>query len=210
MTGESATASTTPAPTGVFGTKIPSAVTFAVGVLLFLLPFAELKCKAPEESETSIFNLSKLSMTFTNSGLGLAIGSDWKTNMPSAGGMFGEQGSEESWKKDMKPQEPNNYAIVALALAVAGLALSFTSGKPWAAVGLVAGVLSAGALIGLMLDLQKRSKDLVSETQNAANRSSITEGSGFVLNFTPWFYIAIIALLVAAFFSYKRMQLMKK
>lgn len=197
------------APTGVFGTNIPSAVTFAAGELLFLLPFAELKCKAPEEKQNSLFNLGQLSMSFTNTGVGLAMGSDWKANMPSIGGALGNERREENWKKDMKPQDPNSYAIVALALAAAGLALSFTSGKVWAAVSIGAGVLSAGALIGLMLNLQKKSKDLISGTQEAGDRFTMTEGSGFTLSFTPWFYVAVIALLVAAFFSYKRMQLMK-
>ncbi|MEI9910027.1 MAG: hypothetical protein WDO71_10335 [Bacteroidota bacterium] len=199
----------TPAPTGgVLGTKIPSAVTFAIGILLFLLPFAELKCKAPEEKQNSLLNLSKVSMSFTNTGLGLAFGSDWKVNMPSMGGLFNNQ-QDGQWKKDMKPQKPNYYAIVALALAVIGLGLSFTGSRSWIAVSGAAGVLAAGALIGLMIDLNNQSKDLVAETQKTGNSFSMSEGAGFTLNFTPWFYIAVIALAVAAFFSYKRMQSLK-
>ena len=66
------------------------------------------------------------------------------------------------------------------------------------------------ALIGLMIDLNNQSKDLVAETQKAGNSFSMSEGAGFTLNFTPWFYVAIIALAAAAFFSYKRMQLLKR
>ena len=196
----------TPAPTGVFGTKIPSAVTFTIGVLLFLLPFAELKCKAPEEKQNSLLNLSKINMSFTNTGLGLAFGSDWKTNMSSLGGLFNDNQRENDWKKDMKPQKPNYYAIAALALAIIGLGLSFTGSRSWIAVSGATGVLAVGALIGLMIDLNNQSKDLVAETQKAGNSFSMSEGAGFTLNFTPWFYVAMIALAAAAFFSYKRMQ----
>lgn len=209
LTSSSYSPSYTPASRGVLGTKIPSAVTFAIGVLLFLLPFAELKCKAPEEKQNSLLNLNKINMSFTNTGLGLAFGSDWKTNMPSLGGLFNDNQRENDWKKDMKPQKPNYYAIVALALAVIGLALSFTSSRSWIAVSGAAGVLAAGALIGLMIDLNNQSKDLVAETQKAGNSFSMSEGAGFTLNFTPWFYVAVIALAVAAFFSYKRMQSLK-
>jgi len=196
-----------PVSTSIFGTKVPSSVTFTVAVLLFFLPFAELKCKAPQEKENSFINLSSMSASLTNTGLGLALGSDWKANM-SMGGLFNNQ-HENDWKKDRKPLKPNSYAIVALVLAILGLGLSFTATRAWAAVGAATGVLSAAAMIGLMIDLQRQSKDLVSETQKAGNSLNITEGSGFILSFTPWFFIAVVALIVAAFFSYKRMQLIK-
>lgn len=198
-----------PTTTNVFGTKIPSAVTFAVAVLLFLLPFAELKCKTPEQRQDSLFKLNNIGMSFTNTGLGLALGSEWKTNMPNSR-FFDSDRREDGWKKDMKSPEPNSWAIVALVLAVAGLGISFTKARAWAAVGAAAGALSAAALIGLMLDLQKQSKDLVSETQRAGNSLTVTEGSGFILYFTPWFFVAVVALVVASFFSYKRMQLTRQ
>jgi hypothetical protein len=201
--------SSPPASAGVFGTKIPSTVTFAVGVLLFLLPFAELKCKAQEEKKDSLINFSKLRVTFTNTGLGLAAGSDWKINMLPIDGLFNENNRQrDEWKKNTE-SKPNAYAIVALALAVLGLGLSFTSSRPWIAVSIVAGALSAAALIGLMLDLQNKSKDLILNSQQPGNRPDMGNGSGFILSFTPWFYVAVIALIVAAFFSYKRMQSLK-
>lgn len=202
--------SNSPVPAGVFGTKIPSSVTFIVGLLLFLLPFAELKCKSPEEKHNSLLNLGKFEMSFTNTGLGLAIGSKWKMNMPSMGGFFNENPQEKNPQNDMKPQEPNNYAIIALVLAALGLGLTFTEKKAWIAVSAAAGALSAGTLIGLMIDLKSKSKDLVEETQKAGSNYSMTEGAGFELGFTPWFYIAIIAMLAAAFFSFKRMQSLKE
>jgi hypothetical protein len=197
-----------PAPTGVFGTKIPSAVAFAVGVLLFILPFAELKCNPPKEKEGGLFDVSKINVSFSNTGLGLALGSDWKLNMPSIGGLFNNQ-KEGDWKKDIKPQEPNAYAIIALVLAVLGLGLSFTNAKAGASVNIVTGALSAAALIGLMIDLKKKSGDIISGMQKTGNSMDVGEYTKLTLNFTPWFYVALIALIVAAFFSFKRMRSMK-
>ena len=37
------TTATTPQP-GIFGTKIPSSVAFGIGVLLFFMPFVDIKC----------------------------------------------------------------------------------------------------------------------------------------------------------------------
>ncbi|HEY6505563.1 MAG TPA: hypothetical protein VIZ28_16425 [Chitinophagaceae bacterium] len=209
LTPGSYSSSETPVPAGIFGTKIPSSVTFVIAVLLFLLPFAELKCKAPEEKENSLFNFSNMGMTVTNTGLGLALGSEWKMNTASMGGLFNEKSRQNNMKENMEAQEPNNYAIIALVLAALGLGLSFTQTKAWIAVSAAAGALSACALIGLMMDLKSKSKELVDETQKASNNYSMSEGAGFELGFTPWFYVAVIALLAAAFFSFKRMQSLK-
>jgi hypothetical protein len=73
------------------------------------------------------------------------------------------------------------------------------------------GILSAGALIGLMLDLQKKVKT------DSGVTTPKTDGGGLfgldklndvkmTIDFTPWFYVAVIAFLAAAFFSYMRMN----
>ena len=58
------TPATSSAMPGMFGTRIPSSVAFAVGVLLFFLPFAEIKC-------------SRTVLT-QKSGLDIALGNKWK------------------------------------------------------------------------------------------------------------------------------------
>ena len=50
--------------TGLFGTKIPASAAFLVGILLFLLPFAEVKCNGETVA--------------SNTGIGIAMGKDWK------------------------------------------------------------------------------------------------------------------------------------
>src|SRR5690242_10989053 len=53
----------TPSP-GLFATKIPASAAFVLAVLLFFLPFAEVRCNG-----NAVVN---------NTGLGIAIGSPWK------------------------------------------------------------------------------------------------------------------------------------
>jgi hypothetical protein len=205
MDTNQATASSTltpPASSGIFGTKIPSTVAFAVGVLLFLLPFSEIKC-----GSTTIAN---------NTGLRIVLGKDWQT---VGGGMFNNNDIQQKTVSATKEQKGQKqiFAIVAIGLGVLGLLLSFSNAKAAAGGGGLTGLLSAGALIGLMLDLKKDfnnslANQAIDKTREGANDSGLDKiGSSLdnikpTLNFTPWFYIAVIAFLVAAFFCYLRMQ----
>ncbi len=186
---------------GMFGSKIPSSVAFAIGILLFLLPFAEIRCGG-----------SKLAQ---KSGLDYALGNDWK---PATGGMFGGTDMQKKSVTSGKEQEGNTryFIIAALGLGVIGFAFSFASAKTGGSIGLVAGILSAGALIGYMLDLKKEfNKSLREQALDKAQEGA--DGLGIdqigntmnnikpTLAFTPWFYIAIIAFLIAAIFCYRRM-----
>jgi hypothetical protein len=188
------------ANTGVFGTKIPSAVAFTVGILLFLLPFAQVKCGGTVLAE--------------NSGLGIAIGTEWKT-MGDNGGLFGKNDpGEANAKTDMqKKQDPNIYAIAALGLGVLGLLLSFANAKAGGSGGLVTGLLSAGALIGMMINLknssQLKSPDVAKPDNGMLGLGNLNNATP-TMEFTPWFYIAVVAFLAAAFFCYRRMQLNKR
>src|SRR5260221_2637464 len=130
---------TPPVSTGIFGTKMPSAVAFAVGILLFLLPFPEIKC-----GSTTLAN---------KSGLDIALGNEWKA---IGTGMFDKNDFQKKSLSATKEQEGQTqiFAIVAMGLGALGLLLSLGSAKAAAGGGL-AGLLSAAALIGLMLDLKK-------------------------------------------------------
>ena len=203
------TSVTTSAPAsaapGMFGTKMPSSIAFAVGILLFLLPFAELKCGG-----TTIAN---------KTGLDYALGNNWKT----AGGMVGKNDMQDKAASTDKMQKGNTQylAIGALALGILGLAISFANAKASGSGGVITGILSAGALIGLMID---EKKNLATSLKNQA-LDKAQEGAdslGFdkigntmndvkpTLAFSPWFYVAVIAFLAAAFFCYKRMSVASK
>lgn len=199
---------------GMFGTKIPSSAAFIVAVLLFLMPFADIKCN----------NMSLQQV----SGLQLATGFKMKNNS-----------SENSYLNDIKSdtidkgitksttntdkKDPNMYAMIALGLGILGLLLSFTNAKAAIGGAMVTGIASAGALIGLMLDLKKKVKmdmpdmsdktpdnDIGNTLDKIGNKmNSLSDKMNISVDFTPWFYIAVIAFLAAAFFCYKRMSAIK-
>jgi hypothetical protein len=183
-----------PAPRyNVFGTKIPSGVAFAIGILLFLLPFAEVKCNGNSFAK--------------NTGLGIAIGKEWKESKS----LFGEGLGGTTTTTNNQKNDPNFYAIIGLALGVIGLGLSMTNARAAVGSALVSGILSAGALIGLMIDLKQQAKDpnpmkdkVGGELNNTLNDIKVT------IEFTPWYYIAVVSFLAAAFFCYKRIQAAKR
>jgi hypothetical protein len=183
---------------GMFGTKIPSTVAFVVGILLFLLPFAEIRCAG-----------QKLA---SKSGLDFALDNKWK---PVGGGLMGKSDMQDQSLSAGKEQKGNTQIliIVAFGLGAIGLLLSLAGGVG----GIATGVLAAGALIGFMLDLKKNVNDSLREqalnkTQEGADNMGFDKIGNTMgdmkptLAFSPWFYIAVVAFLAAAFFCYKRMQ----
>jgi hypothetical protein len=190
------------ATTTVFQTKIPSTISFLIGSLLFLLPFSEIKCGG--------------STIATKSGLSFALNKEWKT---SGGSMFGNDASTEKSMQegDIKKGNTQYFIIAAFVLAIIGLLISYRGSKGAGSGGLFTAVLSAAALIGFMIDLKYNFSASLKEKElgkikNGANDLGFDKiGNTMndlqpVLGFTPWFYLTIIALLAACFFSYKRMQ----
>jgi len=77
---------------------------------------------------------------------------------------------------------------------------------------MVFGILAAGVLVAFMFDIKKWFNDgMAKQASEKATDGTDSLGLGKMgdvklsLAFTPWFYIAIIAFLAAAFFCYKRM-----
>ncbi len=198
-------------PPGVFGTKIPSSVAFLAGVLLFFLPFVDIKCNNMSLQQVSGFELAT-GFKMKNSSSDNPFLNDIKTDKVDEGI------TKATTKTDKK--DPNLYAMIALGLGVLGLLLSFTNAKAAIGGALVTGIASAGALIGMMLDIKKKAKldipDLSDKTPDndvgntidkiGDKMSDLTDKVNISVDFTPWFYIAVVAFLAAAFFCYKRMQ----
>ncbi|MBM3415066.1 MAG: hypothetical protein FJY20_01200 [Bacteroidetes bacterium] len=195
----------TPAPAspGMFGTSITSSVAFIVAILMFLLPFSEIKC-----GDSTLMN---------KSGLGFAMGQEWKF----AGGM-GQDMMKDMDTKTGKKKEGNAqmFIIAALGLGVLGLLASFVKSKGAGGIGIIAGILGAGTLIAFMFDVKKWFNDgLAKEAAEKATDGADSIGLDKIgdtmnnmkptLAFTPWFYVAIVAFVAAAFFCYKRMSSIK-
>jgi hypothetical protein len=190
----------------VLAGKIPSTVAFIVGVLLFFMPFIDIKCN----------NMSLQQV----SGLQLATGFKMKNNS-----------SENSFLNDVKTdkvdetitktttntdkKDPNLFAMVALGLGVLGLILSLTNAKTAIGGAMITGIASAGSLIGMMFDIKKKIKldipDTGSKTGDDITKGienigkEVTDKMNITVDFTAWYYIAVIAFLAAAFLCYKRM-----
>ena len=180
-------------PPGVFGTRIPSSVTFAAAVLLFFLPFAEIKCNS-----TSLAH---------NSGLGIAIGKEWKVSENAFGGL---ERDERSSSYANTKNNPNAYALVALILGMAAVILSILNARTAWGIAMISGVLAAISLIGLWIDLKRDKRWSLNESEKAISGNNYFGKMEVSLQMTPWFYVSVIAFLVAAFFCYKRTQLAKQ
>ncbi len=192
-------------------TRMPSVVAYLVAVLLFFMPFIDIKCN----------NMSLQ----TVSGLQLATGFKMKNNS-SDNSFFNDMKTDRvdetitktTTKTDKK--DPNLFALVALGLGVLGLLLSFTNVRAAVGAAIVTGTGAAGALIGMMLDIKKKVKLEMPDTGGKSSESELGKGlenfgkelgdkMAITIDFTPWFYVAVVAFLAAAFLCYKRMSGMK-
>lgn len=196
---------------GIFGTKIPATVAFAIAVLLFFMPFIDIKCNSMSLQTVSGFQLAT-GFKMKNSSSDNSFLNDMKTDKVD--------GADSKSTSNSEKKDPNFYALIALALGVIGLGLSLTKSKPAIGSAMVAGIISAGALIGLMIDIKKKVKLDMPGMGGKSGNNDIGDGIDKIgqtmndklnisVDFTSWFYIAVVAFLVAAFFCYKRMSITK-
>lgn len=188
------TAPVSPTP-DVFKTKLPSTIAFAIGILVFLLPFIDIKCNN--------MSIQKVSGVQLATGFNIKAGSD--------DSFLGKMDKIDTGAKKTENKEPNIYALIALLLGVVGLALSFVKAKSAISGSLLTGALAAVSLIVLMIDVKSKVKNemKIPDTGGGTDDLGIgkmTESIGITVDFAPAFYIAIVAFLAAAFFCYKRMQ----
>lgn len=192
---------------GIFGTKIPSGISFAVVVLLFLMPFLEIRCNGMKIQSVS--------------GIQLATGFKTQNN---GTGFAGDTLTKTTTNTDR--QHPNTYAMVALALGIIGLILCLINKKMAAGGAMAAGILGLAAMVGLWLDVKKQMQNGI--FGNLANKSKEAGGDDGVVKegidkigeglnnlnlevvFAPFFYVTIVAFATAAFFCFKRMTSLKE
>jgi amino acid transporter len=182
---------TAPAPSrGIFGTGMPSTIAFAVALLLFLLPFAEIKCGG-----TAFLN---------KKGIDFALNKEWNTAKSLGNDMFKDGEKKPSKNEGSAPI----FILVAIALAVVGIGVSLIRSKGGATLTALTGVAGVASLVGFMIMLKswfdtEMAKDAADKAKDA------TSGFGDVklsLDFTVYLYLTIAAFLVAAIFAFLRMQ----
>jgi len=171
--------------TGLFGTKIPSSIAFLLAILLFLLPFAEIRCNG-----AAVAN---------NTGLGIATGAEWKEVVTK--NIFGNgfQNNPSTNDSKVQKQDPNIFAIAALALGVIGVLIAFLTPKGGGRFNLFVGVLAAVSLIAMLIDLRSKVK-----SDNSVKSSGLDFNAGVIVTVdgTGWFYFTIILFILGGVFSY--------
>lgn len=181
-----------PSSPGLLATKIPATAAFLIAILLFLLPFAEIRCNG-----SAIAN---------NTGVGLAMGSQWKEKITdnifgnSLGNSFGNNNESEN-KKEFQKQDANVFAIAAIALGVLGLIIAFLLPKGGGKLNMAIGILAAVSLIAMLIDLKSKAK---SDTSLKSSDISFNGGVNVTLDATPAFWFTLLLFLLAALFSWQR------
>ena len=185
--GTQATApvASTTSSTGLLGTKIPSSIAFLLAILLFLLPFAEIRCNGTAVA--------------SNTGLGIATGTEWKEVVTKS--IFGNefQNNPSTNESKVQKQDPNIFAIAALALGVIGVLIAFLTPKGGGKFNLFVGALAATSLIAMLIDLRSKAK-----SDNSIKSSDLDFNAGVIVTVdgTGWFYFTIILFILGGVFSY--------
>ena len=171
--------------TGLLGTKIPSSIAFLLGILLFLLPFAEIRCNG-----AAVAN---------NTGLGIATGTAWKEVVTKSIFGSGFQNNPLTNESKVQKQDPNVFAIAALALGVIGVLIAFLTPKGGGRFNLFVGALAAVSLIAMLIDLRSKLK-----SENSVKSSELDLNAGVIVTVdgTGWFYFTIILFILGGVFSY--------
>jgi hypothetical protein len=174
----------TTAPGGIFGTKIPSTVVFGIAILLFFLPFVEIRCNGVSIQ--------------TVSGVQLATGFkvDASGSNLSMGG-FDNPGLGDDRVENTSNKKPaNTYALVALAAGVLAFLVSLANARKISFAGIALGIVAAIGMIGLWIDVQRKVKGEILSDKD------VSIGVGF----TSWFFISLIAFVLGVYFSYRRLK----
>lgn len=170
--------------------KYAISIAYAVGILVFFLPFVEIKCNA-----TPLYEAKGIELVtgFTVDEQRGATGFDNVT--------VNDNQNER--------QEGNTFAIAAFVLGIIGLILSFLNFKSKPIASTITGALASICLVALMI--QVKSDVGKWGTKGRTNSNPETDFLGdmsrnikVTAEFTAWFYLALISFLVAAYLSYRK------
>ena len=170
-------------------TKIPATISFGVVLLLFFLPFLEIKCNN--------MVLQKVS------GVQLATGFKVKgpgSNNSLVGDLENLSNNKNTTVKSER-RSPNLPALVALGLGIAGLVLALRESSKGS---LIVAILGGVALVATMIDVKsKLNSELRGSNSPISGNRDFGEDLLVSIDFAPGLYLAILGFAAAAFFSYK-------
>ena len=179
-----------------YRTPYLTTISFAAGVLLFLLPFVEIKCSGQTVAKMSGLDMVTGSSPKESNDLGL----DRMTNP------F-DKGNDNPTLKTKTDKEGTTYtiALVVLVLGIGGVIISLLKKGGYNKLEIIVGITGAIALIILMIQVKNDVGDEVkSKSGGVDNFGGMTDISA---EFTFWFYVCVLSYLAAAFFSYKQKDL---
>lgn len=173
--------------------RYTTTIAFTVGILLFFLPFAEIRC-----NDTVIAS---------NSGIGMATGREWRMHgFPQYRDL--NKNADQEKQKDRRlsgglKDWPNILTLVALLAAAAGLVFSVSASHLRPVITMSAGLLAAVMLIAMMIQLNM---DLKSPGKTADDTAGFAQlGSMMIkVSYTIWCYLAVAVFGLAALFGYKQ------
>jgi hypothetical protein len=162
---------------------------FLVAILLFLLPFTEIRCNDQPFA--------------SNTGLGLALGRDYKVNndVNSISSRFSDKSSS-----DVNTNNENGKlypaALAALLLGITGFIFSLVVKKS-TVISILTSLLAACALIILLAQIKHEVHD---KSIDPDQIGGLDRSIKIIAVFTVWYYISLISFLAAAFLSYQQWQ----
>jgi hypothetical protein len=174
-------------------------ISFAVGVLLFFLPFMEVKCNG-----TTLAQMTGTDMVI---GSEPKMGSDFERMAKGLDKKTGDQNTTVT--KSEKKGKTYVLAIVALALGIGGAIVSLVKKGGYNKVEIVCGAIGALALIILMFQVKADVNDQM-KSSSGKETDSFSGMMSLSVDFTIWFFLCVISYLVAAFFSYKQKELVEE
>ncbi len=169
----------------------PGSISFLAGVLLFLLPFVDIKCGDATLKEVRGFELAT-GFTVEDKSMNQSI--------------FGNMGMDQTTKTNKsEKRDPDMFALAALGLGILGFVISFLV-KGRSVLAAFIGTLATVSLIIMMINIKGDSKlNTGSKANNNLDGFGSNLGNDIIrVEFTPWLYITIILFLAAAFFCWRK------
>jgi hypothetical protein len=156
-------------------------VTFLIAILLFLLPFVNIKC-----------NNQKFA---SNTGIGLAFGINYKTTSQ----LKSDKGDRNLSISEKQSGKMYVAALIALLLGIAGFVLTVLN-PGYNKINTMIAVLGALALIVLLIQIKYDVKDKSGHDIT----DGLTANLKVAVEFTVWYYLSLVSFIAASFLSYRQ------
>lgn len=169
-----------------------STVCFALALLLFLLPFAEFRCGGVP--------------VIGNTGIGIATGQSWKVARSwNKEELFRGMNHPGADRSSLMRDNPNIFALVALAAGLFGIVIAFTGVRIRNLAGMCAGILGAAMLLAVMIQFRVQMRSYTGN--NSFPGSGLSMGGILRISFTAWYWLSLLLFISAAFLNYMRDKL---